>query len=562
MAKRKKTNSKKPTIKIPARPELKTALADVKVPSDEPLVFPDSPAPYINDAQRTGHLSKADWSTKNPVEVDELESEQEEEPNHGSDQFAEITEKDSHAASGTALTFVNVDSESFKANPSQKRKRDSDPDFALADENLPGSSVKKFIGNRFIPQGITDAQVDRILGGKQKKSTGKGKARKDTDRDDTSMGRGTGRKKPGKAAKTPTITFISKGPFKMDTSKTFEMFKRGVAEVLPCRTSMLPVAKFEWKFDNQAQSAPHKKIANRAGYEALIDAINAKRVADNVVVWLYTPKPAKDEEDWDTGNPDHIEEPFDFDQEADSGSHKSLISDMATKRRLAEEELQKEYPLGRYAKFPYKRVWHNDRNDTYFELTPAAGKADKSAPPLLAHFADDKKLKVPSCVPPPPNAPPAAFGQYYQQRQEEVAQALAPHVPPQAGPPPFPIPGGFPPPNPPYGYQPYFASPYMPAPYMGGYPYPLPYGPAPHQQPFTDPAETLSASSSPSITTSHDVSLSEFCTKYRISDGDQAKLAALEYQPGNRAVKTLEEKEWRDIGQFTKVGWQFFIAFA
>lgn len=211
---------------------------------------------------------------------------------------------------GTALTFVNVDPESFKFNPSQKRKQESDDhDLALVDENLPGPSIKKFVGNRFVPQGITDAQVDRILGGKQKK----GKARKDTDRGDPSedeerdpprkftvyvqvWAEAQAEKKPGKTVKTPNITFISKGPFKMDTSKTFEMFKREVAEVLPCRTSMLPVAKFEWKFDNQAQSAPRKKIANRAGYEALLDAINAKRVVDNVVVWLYTPKPAKDEE--------------------------------------------------------------------------------------------------------------------------------------------------------------------------------------------------------------------------------------------------------------------------
>ncbi|KAG2737688.1 hypothetical protein P692DRAFT_20851782 [Suillus brevipes Sb2] len=339
----------------------------------------------------------------------------------------------------------------------------------------------------------------------------------------------------------------------MNTSKTFETFKREVVEVLPCRTSMLPVAKFEWKFDNQAQSAPRKKIVNRAGYEALIDAINAKRVADNVVVWVYTPKPAKDEEVSILTLAHCFEQRFTF---LLAMSHKSLI------RRLAEEELEKEYLLGRYAKFPHKRVWHNIRNDTYFELTLAAGKADKSAPPLSVHFADEKKLKVPSCVPPPPNAPPAAFGQYYQQRQEEATfanQALAPPAPSQAGPPPFPVPGGFPPLKPPYGYQPYFMSPYMQAPYMGGYPYPPPYGPALQHQPFAGPGETLSASSSLSITTSHDVSLSEFCTKYRISDGDQTKLAALEYQPGNRAVETLEEKEWCDIGQFTKLGWQFFL---
>lgn len=85
MAKRKKTNSKKATIKIPAKPVLETA--EVREPtSDEPLEFPNSPVPHINDAERTGHLSEADWSTKNPVEeddeveVDELESEWEEEP--------------------------------------------------------------------------------------------------------------------------------------------------------------------------------------------------------------------------------------------------------------------------------------------------------------------------------------------------------------------------------------------------------------------------------------------------------------------------------------------------
>ncbi|KAG1761010.1 hypothetical protein EDD22DRAFT_848069 [Suillus occidentalis] len=473
MAKRKKTNSKKVSIKIPAKPVLETA--EVGEPtSDKPLEFPNSPVPHINDAERTGHLSEADWSTKNSVEendeveVDKLESEWEEEPDYGSDQLVEITKKDSHAASDTALTFVN-----------------------------------KFVGNRFVPQGITDAQVDWILGGKQKK----GKVRKDTDRGD-----------PSEDEERPTeeVHCLCPGPFKMDTSKTFEMFECKVVEVLPCQTSMLPVVKFEWKFDNQAQSAPCKKIANRAGYEALLDAINVKRVADNVVVWLYTPKPAKDKEDWDTRNPDYVKEPFDFDQEADSRSHKSLISDMATKWRLAEEELEKEYPLGHYAKFPHKWVWHN-RNDTYFELTPvqvrfwansiAAGKADKSAPPLSVHFTDKKKLKVPLCVPPPPNAPPTAFAQYYQQCQEEATLGNpAPAPPAQAGPPPFPIPGpgGFPL----HGYQPYFTSPYMQAPYMGGYPYPPPYGPAFRHQPFAGPEETLSASSSLSITTSHNVSLS------------------------------------------------------
>jgi endonuclease III len=48
---------------------------------------------------------------------------------------------------------------------------------------------------------------------------------------------------------------------------------------------MLPVSKFKWKFENP-QNAPCKKIANEAGFEALVDVVMAKQTTDNVVVWL------------------------------------------------------------------------------------------------------------------------------------------------------------------------------------------------------------------------------------------------------------------------------------
>ncbi|KAG2048593.1 hypothetical protein BDR06DRAFT_975893 [Suillus hirtellus] len=310
-------------------------IADVKEPSDEPLEFPESPAPYVDNAERIGHLSEVDWLTKNPVledddevEVDQLESEQEEEPGYGSDP-------------ASVLTFVNTNPESF--NPSQKQKS---------------------IGY-WVVWAKTPAE-----------------------------------KKTDKTSKTPTIMFISKGPFKMNMSKSFETFKREVAEVLPCQTSMLPVAKFEWKFDNQAQSAHHKKIANRAGYEALIDAINAN-----------LPKTKR------TG----------------------ILVILTMSRNLL--TLTKKLLLGHINHSLYEQyILRIDSS--------AARKADKSAPPLSVHFAHEKKLKVPSYVPPTLNAPPAVFGQYYQQCQEETAfsnQAPAPPVPPQAAtaPPPFPVPRGF-----------------------------------------------------------------------------------------------------------------------
>ncbi|KAG2085193.1 uncharacterized protein F5147DRAFT_782153 [Suillus discolor] len=316
---------------------------------------------------------------------------------------------------------------------------------------------------------------------------------------------------------------------------------------------MLPVSKFEWKFENQAQSAPRKKIADEVGYEVLLDAVKVKRAAENIVVWLFTPKPAKDEQDWDTSDPDYVERPFNFEEEAGVASctMKSLIDDI--------------YPL-----FPNMHVWHDKRTDTYFELTEmcvkvwansiAAGRADMSAPPTTNHFA--QKLKVPR---PPPDAPISTFGEFYhhcqwEQTLEGAGQEPVPprpthgHVIPPLMPlhphgvvgqygPLFPGPLHLPGPS----HQFFHPSQYMPPPYIGGYPYPLPYHPAAqgHGQ-LT--GKVPSASSSPGLTTSHDISLSEFCAKYHILDNDQAKLAALEYQLGNRAVETLDDKEWRDVG--------------
>jgi hypothetical protein len=175
---------------------------------------------------------------------------------------------------------------------------------------------------------------------------------------------------------------------------------------------------------------------------------------------------------------------------------------------------------------------------------------------------------------PASDAPISAFSEFYHRRQDEqIAAAL--HVPqvPTSAPQPQHVPRA-PPPGPPgYGFHPgHYYPPYMPQPpFTGGFGYPIPpYYPGPpmqgHAQGFGGPqlpgppGEISSASSSPSVTMSHNVLLSEFCIKYNISASDQAKLSALEYMPGNRAVEALEEKEWRDFGQFTKLGWQAFLA--
>lgn len=42
---------------------------------------------------------------------------------------------------------------------------------------------------------------------------------------------------------------------------------------------------------------------------------------------------------------------------------------MSTKRKKAEAELHSLYPVGRYPLFPDIRVWHDERMNTYYELT-------------------------------------------------------------------------------------------------------------------------------------------------------------------------------------------------
>lgn len=81
----------------------------------------------------------------------------------------------------------------------------------------------------------------------------------------------TTNKKTGKPSKGPPAT-ITKGLFKSDTAQTFQKFNNEIAKVLPCQPMMLPVSKFEWEFKNQAQNAFRRKIADKAGFEAWIDA--------------------------------------------------------------------------------------------------------------------------------------------------------------------------------------------------------------------------------------------------------------------------------------------------
>ncbi|KAG9308591.1 hypothetical protein JVU11DRAFT_11695 [Chiua virens] len=360
--------------------------------------------------------------------------------------------------------------------------------------------------------------------------------------------------KPGKT--TTTTTTATKGPFKFDTSHSFADFQREVADALPCREALLPVSKFEWKFDKEAKSAPYKKIADCAGFDALVEAVMKTRVTDNVVIWLHFPKPVKEEDDWDTGRPDHVEQPFDFDVECDrvpTATMKGRIMELTEKRSAAHAALEKEYPVGNFPMFEGKRVWKNLKSGSYIELTDMRMKAwanalasgaesvTISAPPNNGHFSENKRMKVPSTHTTVATSGPITPGD----QVVPAIQGTNVHV----------LPTGYPQPLPYHLYYPPHHMPFMP--HHPSFPYAYPPG-------FTAPGADHSAMfppPSPGIaTTAHKVSLAEFCAQYEIDESDQQKLQKLEYRPGNRTVERLNEKDWREFAGFTTLGWESFLA--
>lgn len=102
----------------------------------------------------------------------------------------------------------------------------------------------------------------------------------------------------------------------------------------------------------------------------------------------------------------------------------------------------------------------------------------------------------------------------------------------------------------PYGYPPAHLPPQHPQPPSG-------YGPPAYVGPQQNPP---TAFPSPGTARARKVPLADFCNRYDISDADKAKLVALEYKPGNKAVEGLDEKEWKGEAKFSRLAWDEFIS--
>ncbi|KAG2046763.1 hypothetical protein BDR06DRAFT_977238 [Suillus hirtellus] len=181
----------------------------------------------------------------------------------------------------------------------------------------------------------------------------------------------------------------------------------------------------------------------------------------------------------DTGNPNNVEKPVDFNEEA------GLEQGMTSKKALiVDHEYDSIVPLtntmqkGMAAKQMRISMW-------------ATSIATTLVPPMSLHFADNKKLKMLSSVTQPASDAPIS-----------TASSTAANVP-----------HAFPPAPAGYGFHPgHYYPPHMP------------------QAPFTGPPmqEQAQGFGGPPLPEPP-----EFCIKYNISASDQAKFLVLKYMPGN-----------------------------
>ena len=161
----------------------------------------------------------------------------------------------------------------------------------------------------------------------------------------------------------------------------------------------------------------------------------------------------------------------------------------------------------------------------------------------------------------PPNSPHFDVSAARKPPVNAATNAAVPTTATEPPPAPF-MPSQYPyapPPNlyaPPYAPPPWGYHPHL-------YPYPpSSYGLPPGQFHGTPPVTGANNSPfpSPGKVSPFDlkISLDRFCMRYEIPESNQAKLASLEYIPGNKDVMELEEGDWKEVG-FSKLGWKAFL---
>ncbi|KAI6150461.1 hypothetical protein BKA82DRAFT_4352310 [Pisolithus tinctorius] len=343
----------------------------------------------------------------------------------------------------------------------------------------------------------------------------------------------------GKSTSSTSVKLTQCNPFIFTVKDTFDTFIDAVADAADTMPWHLAAEQLRWQFETPA-NLQLKLVTNEVGYRAMINAVKSRK--KDQVIFLYVPRPIPrelptiEEKKRGRGKSSGAARELD-DEPLPDLSIKSQIDSLRNRSANELKELQDKYPVGNHPRFPNKRIYAS--GGLFWELTPLrlqiwanaiAAKpptATCDTPPMSNHFT--KASAIPASQM-PADVPNPILGAWNEDHHSAPGPHGLWHAP---GPHPmYPFGSYFPPPPIPYGSYGYYMS-NMTSP------------PAPTPPP---PSQSTTIFSSPSSTMTHNVSLSEFCTKYRLSAHTQEKLEKLDYIPGNKVVESLSEADWKDSG--------------
>ncbi|KAK7020818.1 putative proline-rich protein [Favolaschia claudopus] len=331
------------------------------------------------------------------------------------------------------------------------------------------------------------------------------------------------------------------GPFVFNSSILFSELLSIIATGCQTNVENFRVDTLQWKFDRPANS-PRKSLSNLVAFEVMIKSLKDRHKDYVFSVFMLPPAPVKRELPWLNDDDGTRQGPIDFEYTAEelalpSGSATSIRDQIASideSSKTQLNELLNEYPIDNNPSFPGKRIFHNETG--YFNLddiklrvwaaAKARGTATIDRPPNSRHFHKDQTIQLPrtaapsAAVVPLATPAPSSTGDLFSAvlsnpllLQALFAQQMS-HFPSY---PPHP---GFPPP----GMQPLApANPPLPA------------------------APTASAASNPipDVKLPRDITLDEYCERYKLAADIRQVLEELGYIPGDDGLLELDDEAWR-----------------
>ncbi|KAJ7842585.1 hypothetical protein B0H13DRAFT_2365161 [Mycena leptocephala] len=339
-----------------------------------------------------------------------------------------------------------------------------------------------------------------------------------------------------RATRPPPTQTTELGPYIFNSSINYTDFLRILADGCCTKTANLAIDTLQWKFDRPG-NAQKKVLSTKTAFDVMIQSLKDRHKDYVFSVYMRSPLPVKKELPWTQEAENVGGKALDFEYNVENAVPNSVKSireqivsiDTASNKEL--NELLEAYPIDNHPHFAGKRIYHNEVG--FFDLTDiklrvwavamANGTAMIDKPPASNHFFKNQTIHPPPRASGLPTAPALIQLpiQPPENPQNQLLQLLLgqPNLLQLLNPYPQPLPN-------PYGA--YMPNPFPMPPHVLGPPPPVP----------------PQAVESPTIELPREITLDEYCERYKLSADDHRVLSELGYVPGDDGIKELDTAMW------------------